>query len=975
MNKEIEEGEVIEDNEGSEEGEIIEEEEFMQPLANDELPIGLRGPLDGRPKEILEDDFQEDEIENFISQLTQEQIEEAYTEIMTIYQEDQETITEQIIHIQEAMADTVTLSTEILADSRTQLVPIEHMSESEMIRYVVSQIFEQFNAVNAQLTLLNNTGQAIQQTMEKTAENVEDIKETTERTEQTVEALAGGAIGIQATLNTLIDSLNEMKSNIGKFNPSSIMTNLMEGFSFMLASISKVIVFLYQTQLYYRRYCTTWSAPIIGPIANFLFTLLFLLIDATIVLGILELVVSQLKLAKLGSETEYILELAELYKKKIYKFVTELDVLKLLFKKLSKTFMILLKLLNLKDLYEVCMKQFFVGIESIRNATIVMMEQVVEVGVKGIKTAKVIAHTVQHGFSYAVSSARQGLAFTSAAAEKISDIKKQLSFGLAGVVSNILGYKPNTKALLTDGSTTQQLSQEEELQENLIKQAQEEGSKFFKKSVKNPSTNPPAQPATKSRLGTYFTPNDEVIVPLNSSYVLPNDSSKKIKKDIFGNKIGNTDDKTTYLTGEQFAETFTSKTGRNIKERMSSILEFERKKIKEIYDKTEQIIYNSYAFVSEVSSKGASNFFALIPSVSLQDVLSVVLKTPPKIHSAQEKSKTKSKRSKKSKSSTKSKRSKEEDFYTPNEMNLTDVNTTDVNTSGVNTTEFYTPKSSPELNFNADDMNYVKPLDEPNPADDMYFIQAPEDDNYFIQAPDKPNLSWSEAANQRSAVMSSKRGIDVAKIERDAKLKRDTENRLKVEHDAELLVAKQASKQKLSWKEAAAQRSAMASKKTEPYEDFVSKPKTGFFWGGAHAEIVGSYTILNNYDKILEPIILSFEIISLALLAQYKPSVSSLPNVIDFTNSFIIYQNITYKNVQKNLQQKYTRRNRKILISNKTVNKRTASKKRTAKRGIYNKPGSKKTTYMKPRSKKTYHKPRSKKTYNKLYRPKLNFVP
>jgi hypothetical protein len=1048
---ELEEGEEREEGEEEEELEEgqIYEGKYKQPLANTELPIGLRGNLSGQREKLSEEEA-EDVLEtqalfssqesNFIPEFTEEQLEDATTQIMTIYQAEQGAILQQVTEIQGVMEETLALSTEILMDPKTQLVPVEHMTETEMIRYVVPQLFEQFNVVNQQLTLLNNTGKAMQQTMEdvketteKTAANVGDIKETTAKTEQTLEALAGGAVGIQATLNTLMESINEMKSNMGKFNPSTMMTNIMQGFSYMLACISKIIVFLYQTQLYYRTYCTTWSAPIVGPIANFLFTIVFLLIDATIVLGILELIVSQLKLSKLGNETEYILELAELYKKKIYKFITELDVLKIIYKKLSKTFMILLKLLNLKDLYDICMKQLFVSIEGIKNATIVMMEQVVEVGVKGIKTAKVIAHTVQHGFSYAVSSARQGLAFTSAAAEKITDIKKQLSFGLAGVVSNILGYKPSTQAMLTDGSTRQQISQEEQLQEDMMKQAQEEGSKFFKKSVKKPSTKPATTPsrqtAPKSRLSTYFTPNDDVIAPLNSSYIQPNvTSSKKAKKDIFGNKIGefdDIDDKTTYLTGEQFAETFTSKTGRKIKQRISSVLEFELAKLKEIYEKTEQIIYNSYTFVSDVSSKGASNFLSIIPSVSLQDVLSVVLRNPPKMSTAQEKPKSKSTPKSKSKRSVaKSKGSRkssptEKEFYTPTESNVTELNTTGMNTTGMNMTgmnttgmnmtgmnttgmnmtgmntsdigmndteigmddtgmntsdigmndteigmddtEFQTPKSSPTTPPNNErwvksqiaskaeqerSVNMARKMTEKREAEQQAILEREAQQqeeklaamrrkqdpaealNYASDQSKTQSSSWSIFNTPSGPPTEAQRAVEIGKKMAE---KRKAEERAKFE---------KAAQQEAKKLEAERRRSNPYASRLDDSAASFNTPKKGIFWGGGKEDVIGNYTILNKYIIILEPVLLSFEILSLALLTQYKPSISTLPRMIEYANIYIEQQNRTYKSVQKKVQNKHTRINTSVLRSKRTTHKkRSASKRRSAnkRRTAYNK--------------------------------------
>ena len=77
----------------------------------------------------------------------------------------------------------------------------------------------------------------------------------------------------------------------------------------------------------------------------------------------------------------------------------------------------------------------------------------------------------------------------------------------------------------------------------------------------------------------------------------------------------------------------------------------------------------------------------------------------------------------------------------------------------------------------------------------------------------------------------------------------------------------------------------MAKKlKAEEPEDYISRPiekKPGWLWGGGNDDIVGNYSILNQYDKILEPILLSFEIMSLALLSQYQPSVATLPKVIN----------------------------------------------------------------------------------------------
>jgi hypothetical protein len=262
-------------------------------------------------------------------------------------------------------------------------------------------------------------------------------------------------------------------------------------------------------------------------------------------------------------------------------------------------------------------------------------------------------------------------------------------------------------------------------------------------------------------------------------------------------------------------------------------------------------------------------------------------------------------------------------------MNTTGLNTTGLNTTGMNTTDFYTPKSSPETTYNATD-----------------------DGMYYIQAPDASQLSWSEAAKQRSVDMASKLGINSMKVERDAA------NREKVERDAELHATKQANKQKLSWSEAATQRSAAHQ------EDYVSKPKTGFFWGGGKDIVIGNYTILNNFNIIIEPILLNFEIISLALLSQYDPSVTTLPKVIEYANTYIDYQNIIYESIQN----KYTKTNKK------TLSKRSASKKKTAnKRKSANKRKTSRRSARKTLRRTVINTPRKK--IPNLYKTNISYIP
>ena len=67
--------------------------------------------------------------------------------IMTTYQQDEGSITLKVEELQQVMVQTVALSSGIYFDTKTQIVPRANMSESEMIRYVVPQLFEMFNVV------------------------------------------------------------------------------------------------------------------------------------------------------------------------------------------------------------------------------------------------------------------------------------------------------------------------------------------------------------------------------------------------------------------------------------------------------------------------------------------------------------------------------------------------------------------------------------------------------------------------------------------------------------------------------------------------------------------------------------------------------------------------------------------------------------------------------------------------------------
>jgi hypothetical protein len=177
--------------------------------------------------------------------------------------------------------------------------------------------------------------------------------------------------------------------------------------------------------------------------------------------------------------------------------------------------------------------------------------------------------------------------------------------------------------------------------------------------------------------------------------------------------------------------------------------------------------------------------------------------------------------------------------------------------------------------------------------------------------------------------------------------KRQAEERAKVEKEAQKEAARlEVERQKSNPN--AARLDASASR--------FNNPKKGFLWGGGN-DVLGNYSILNNYNLIFEPILLSFEMLSLALLSQYNSSVSSLPNVIKYANIYIKYQNNIYTNVKKKLQNKHTRINKKMLINKKTVNKRSANKRRSTskRRSASKRPISKRRSINKPYSKKTYN--------------------
>jgi hypothetical protein len=999
-------------DEGLEEGEI---DERTEALANTGLPIGLRGRLDGRvelTKEEAEDDigdietlFLQDKLlednpeEDFIQseldaiipftgqQLSKIQLEHAYSLIMTKYKVEEDMITMKLTDLQKIMEELFTKSRGLHGDLNTQVVPQSNLTESEMIKYVLPQIFQMFGLVNMQLNLLNVQGQTIQA-------SVKEVRDTTERTEKTAkrteEAVAGAAIGIQATLDSFRESLNEMKTNIiVKLEQNTIMKRMMDTFSFVITLITKTITFIIQTRSWIWTSFTTFTTPIFGLIINYFFYILFFFIEFWLIVASLEYLVAQLGLVDTssgieGAELNYILQQVDKIKSMLYKLIRGLNIFKWFYSKMKKYIYFFFKLLNLPELYEICENQFSIAMKSLYNITMTMMIIVRDEGLKGIKEASVKA---TQGFTYATSAARYGLAqSTSFARERILQLKQDIGSTFRSALPQIFSasFYGKSKSNLQIEDTTQasqrkkpkQPKQKEEYlptQEDITGEASKSG--LFK------------QPRKKySQQRSYITPQEPIIAQ-NPTQKL--DIQENKMTDIFGNIFSNTsinkmlkdnelateldddlydDDEEIYLTGkklsnERFAESFTSQTGKKVKERISSILEFERKKIEEIYKKSKVIVYNTYVFVSEISSQGASNFFSLVPSISLQDMLSVILRTPPEIFPVEEESISQLENLDSPKYYTPpSNPTASPKYYTPpsNPTASPKYYTPPTNRTVVskikqptcpkrNRTESSKPKHSVRHSAKRHTLQSNRTASKPNktisntsdvvlniPADNAtQVIQANpieeligNTDEWVVQG--KPIVA-SPAEQERARNLFKKKPANPSKP-----VKSQPEEPTLFADDNESILNRLAEREiskSDAWsipdKPVIASLAEQERAKNLFKDKGYKPPKKGWFniWGGGNDKILNNNIMFTNYDLIFEPIFLSLEIISLSLLTQYSPTIATLPYVISNCNSYIQYQNIIYKSVQKEISHKYTRRNTIVLKSKRTINKRRSANK------------------------------------------------